>query len=376
MIKHNGNQITVQIFGLVTLISTLFTFFSAEVIICFLFYWIGTKEQSEFYMTLLYAALPVCLLFSLCSGFIVSCLTCSIKNGLIQTTEFINHVSENSYPPPLAVFGTKELDDLIQASNHLSVEIKSNLSNYKDAIDAFIHEIKTPLTSIIGYSEILKNSADINSKDRDHVNYITTESQRLNILTRKIIYFLSVDKQRIQWSLLDINNILESAVLSTRSRARISDVTVEFTAIDHSYLYGDEELFITCIVNILENGIKASSCSSKIFLHYETVNHAVCRLTITDFGKGIPKSELNKIFQPFYMLHKGSGGLDNGLGLGLAICNSIATAHHCSISVSSETGKGTTVELKFPYDEYLQLYSKDHLAKEEDSILYILPSQP
>ena len=327
-------------------------------------------------MALFYASLPICLFFSAGLGFIMSCFSTVLKNGLLQTASFLNHVSENSYPPSLIPCGPKELDDLYEASNHLSSEIKSSLSNYKEAIDAFIHEIKTPLTAIIGYSEILKQSENISSGDRDCVEYITTESQRLNMLTRKIIYFLSVDKQKIEWSLLDINVIMESAILSTRSRARINNISVEYKAVAGAYLYGDEELFITCLVNILENAIKASSYGSKVILHMETEQYAVSSLSIRDFGKGIPKSELPKIFQPFYMMHKGSGELDNGLGLGLAICNSIANAHHCGISVSSEVGEGTTVTLSLPVEEYRKRFAKEHPAGEEDSTLYILPSQP
>lgn len=327
-------------------------------------------------MALLYLSLPICLALSMCLGFIMSCFSSILKNGLIQTTEFLNHISEDSYPPPLVPCGPKELDDLFETSNHLSKEIKSSLSNYKDAIDAFIHEIKTPLTVIIGYSEMLRQSDNINREDMDSVEYIATESQRLNMLTRKIIYFLSVDKQKIQWALLDINTIVESAILSTRSRARINNISVEYKPLPDAYLYGDEELLITCLVNILENAIKASTYGSKILIHVKTELNAVSCLSIQDFGKGIPKSELTKIFQPFYMLHKGSGGLDNGLGLGLAICNSIANAHHCHISVSSEAGSGTTVELNLPAAEYQQMYVKGHLDTAEGPTLYILPSQP
>lgn len=326
-------------------------------------------------MTSLYVSLPICLAISMCAGFIMSCLSTVLKNGLIQTSEFLNYVSENSYPPPLMPCGPKELDELFEASNHLSDEIKSNLSNYKDAIDAFIHEIKTPLTAIIGYSEMIKNSNNISPEDMDSVEYITTESQRLNILTRKIIYFLSIDKQKTQWSKLDINAIIESAILSTRSRARINNISVEYNTITDSYMYGDEELLITCIVNILENAIKASSYGSKVIIHARTELNAVSQLSIQDFGKGIPKNELTKIFQPFYMLHKGSG-IDNGLGLGLAICNSIANAHHSSITVTSEVGSGTTVEIKLPVDEYQQRFTREHAAEDKDSTLYILPSQP
>lgn len=338
--------------------------------------WRNTGDLMKSTMALLYLALPVCLIFSLCLGLVTSYFVCIFKESLVQTTSFIRHVAENSYPPPLTPCGTAELDELMEAANHLSTEIKSNLSNYKEAIDAFIHEIKTPLTSIIGYSEMLKVSGSIRPEDRDYAEYIAKESQRLNMLTRKIIYFLSVDKQKIDWNYLALDSILEAAVLSTRARARISDISVEYTADSCAYLYGDEELLITCIVNILENAIKASSYGSRVLIHFETNRNAVTRLTVQDFGKGIPKSEISKIFQPFYMLHKGTGSIDNSLGLGLAICSSIAVAHHCHISVSSEVSSGTSVELTLPANEYLQMYTRDHPTEDHQSTLYILPSQP
>lgn len=328
--------------------------------------------------TLLFAYLliPICVIFSALLGILFAYMITFWRSDLAQVTSFLNCVSGNSYPSPLSPCGTDELDSLVDAANHLSSEVQHSLTNYKDAIDAFIHEVKTPLTSIIGYSELLRGFSDLTPTDQSYLDYIIVESRRLNALTRKIIYFLSVDQQKIDCHRHCPGDIIGAAILSTRSSARLKSIQVVYQPNEIAYLYVDEQLLTTCIVNILENAIKASSHESTVLITLQTEKNAVSEITVQDFGTGIPKSDLNKIFQPFYMLHKSEGPLENGLGLGLAICQSIAEAHGCHISVTSEVQVGTSVKIAFPFAQYQHLHSLEHPEIGNAEPLYILPVHP
>lgn len=106
------------------------------------------------------------------------------------------------------------------------------------------------------------------------------------------------------------------------------NVQVFVTCPEQAYLYGDEELLTTCLVNFLDNAIKASSPGSYVNVMIDTIDNAVSHIHIRDRGTGIAPDELNKVFQPFYMLRKNKDPLVDGLGLGLAVCQSVSRAHH------------------------------------------------
>ena len=106
--------------------------------------------------------------------------------------------------------------------------------------------------------------------------------------------------------------------------------------------YVDVDLMTDALINLVDNGIKASDEGSKIILKAESK-----KITVTDFGKGIPKAEQDKILEPFYMIDKSRSRRSGGVGLGLALTATIIKKHNCKLVIESEVGKGTSMNLQF-----------------------------
>lgn len=323
----------------------------------------------------IYYSLAIIIIISLIFGFLFSIFTSVITMNLNEIAQYLKQLSNNSYPAKLNIGTTEEIIELSQSVNILSNEIQVNLNNYKDSIDSFIHEIKTPLTSIVGYAELLEKSQNFTADESEKVSYILTESKRLSSLTHKLIYFQAMDKKKITFKKILLENLLEDILLSTRARARLKNITISMPESSEIYLYGDRELLTTLLVNVLDNAIKASNYSSRIIISITSISKALSALSIQDFGSGIPKNELNKIFQPFYMLKGNMGNYKTGLGLGLSICQTIATAHHAQILLESNLGEGTSVNIIFPFSEYKDKLLAENTNSDED-ILYTFPILP
>mgnify|MGYP000339514419 FL=1 len=114
----------------------------------------------------------------------------------------------------------------------------------------------------------------------------------------------------------------------------------------------DKELFEVLLTNIIDNSIKASTENSVIDIngYYKNNNYI---LKLTDYGIGIPKEDLDKIIEPFYMVDKARTRKNNGIGLGLSICNEICNLHDISLSIESKLNMGTSIILEFNKENYL-----------------------
>lgn len=310
----------------------------------------------------------LCGILSVVSAFIMLTASLIITVPIKKINEAVKIVSNNYYAYRLPVTGTDELNELSGNFNIMCGAIENNIRNYKFAIDNFIHEVKTPLTSIIGYADMLK-SYDCTGECREEaVDYILMQARRLNSLVKKIMGFLIVESRQVEKKRVCLDEVVNMACISIQTQAEIRDIRIEYRNRPDAYMYGDEELLATLLVNLLDNSVKASGEHSRIIVDAVTREGAVEEISVRDFGIGIPEEELDRLTEPFYMVDKSRSRSQNGIGLGLSICQSIIQAHDGRIGISSVLGEGTIIRLHFPYEEYLYLsQAQDELFEKSDA---------
>ena len=309
----------------------------------------------------------LCGILSAVSALIMVTASLIITVPIKKINEAVKIVSDDYYAYRLPVTGTDELNELSANFNVMCEAIENNIRNYKFAIDNFIHEVKTPLTSIIGYADMLK-SYDCTGECREEaVDYILTQSRRLNSLVKKIMGFLVIESKQVEKKFVRLDEVVNMACISIRVQAEMKDLRIEYQNRPEAYMYGDEELLATLLVNLLDNSIKASGEHSQILIGAVLREDAVEELSVLDFGMGIPEEELDKLTEPFYMVDKSRSRSQNGIGLGLSICKSIIQAHNGRMEFSSTPGEGTTVRVHFPYEDYQYLrQAQDELFEKAD----------
>lgn len=297
----------------------------------------------------------LCTILSAASAFIMLTASLIITVPIKKINEAVKIVADNYYAYRLPVTGTDELNELSGNFNLMCEAIENNVKNYKFAIDNFIHEVKTPLTSIIGYAEMLKSYECTGECREEAVDYILMQSRRLNSLVKKIMGFLVVESRQVEKKYVLLDEVVFMAVISVKAQAEMKDIQIEYGDRPGAYMYGDEELLATLLVNLLDNGIKASGEHSRIIIDAVLKDGAVEEISVRDFGIGIPAEELDKLTEPFYMVDKSRSRSQNGIGLGLSICKSIIQAHDGKIEITSTLGEGTAIHVHFPYSDYQYL---------------------
>lgn len=223
----------------------------------------------------------------------------------------------------------------------------SNLENVaarrEEFIGSFAHELKTPLTAIIGYADMLR-SKDMNPKSRfTAAGYIFSEGKRLEALSLKLMDIIVAGNQEFTPKKFEVGYFLRSIAAVT-----VPSLSGEGITLDMRWEPGEIEvepdLFKTLMINLVDNARKASHKGSVIEM-FGKVEDGGYALYVRDHGRGMPKEELTKITEPFYMIDKSRSRAQNGAGLGLALCQRIAELHATRLEYESEEGRGTTVRI-------------------------------
>ena len=229
-----------------------------------------------------------------------------------------------------------ELERSIENLEHLA-------ARREEFIGSFAHELKTPLTAIIGYADMLR-SKDMNPKSRfTAAGYIFSEGKRLEALSLKLMDIIVAGRQSFEKRRYDAGYFCrEVAAVVTPSLT--GDGLVLDIHTDPGEVSVEPDLFKTLLINLVDNARKASHKGQHVELigKREADGYA---FYVRDYGRGMKAEELGKITEPFYMIDKSRSRAQNGAGLGLALCQRIAELHETQLEYTSAPGEGTTVRV-------------------------------
>ncbi len=225
----------------------------------------------------------------------------------------------------------------------------ARLFEQSDWISEIIHEIRTPLTAILSYADLLQRT-DIDETARTKfATIIQQETERVNRLATAFLDLARLESGRIQMSRdpLDMSEVIHLAADVIRPTAEENDRQLKVNITDElPKTTGDAQRIHQVLLNLLSNAVKYSDPGDTVTLNtYVTQNHIV--VSVTDTGPGIPKDQISKLFQKFSRL-PGSEHKAPGTGLGLVVARQIVEAHQGSIEVESEVNKGTTFRFTLP----------------------------
>ena len=209
-------------------------------------------------------------------------------------------------------------------------------------IRSLAHEIRNPLTNIILSSEQLKDEIGIKEYDF-YFEIINRNSKRINQLLTDL--FNSSNPAGVSKSSCDINEVVENAIALAKDRIQLKEIEIERDLTNIKYqVFIDRDQIEIALLNIIINGIEAMPEKGGLLKIKTNVIENVFEIIIEDNGKGVPKENLERLFEPYFTSKQ------NGLGLGLASSQTIIQLHHGSIDVESELGKGTKFIIHLDYD--------------------------
>lgn len=219
----------------------------------------------------------------------------------------------------------------------------------EDFTAAFAHELKTPLTSIIGYSDMLSTMHLSEAEINEAAYYIFTQGKRLERLSHKLLELVSVDRQQFARTEIQAKELEENLKITMRPIMEQKGINSKFS-MEKGKLYGDKDLILSLLYNLLDNAIKAVQPGGFILLKGVRQKDGY-EIKVVDNGRGIPREEISRITEAFYMVDKSRARKEGGAGIGMALCQKIISLHEGSLSVDSGQGEGTVMVVFFPGKE-------------------------
>ncbi len=265
-----------------------------------------------------------------------------------QTRRLIKPINELDLEHPLENDVYPELEPLLIAMDQQNKE-KEAVSNMRKEFSANVsHELKTPLTSISGYAEIMKNGMVRPADIQLFSERIYKEARRLITLVEDIIKLSKLDEESVELEKQEVNlyELTREVVSRLAPQAAQKNIRMELTGEPVKY-NGIRQILDEMIYNICENAIKYNNDNGRVSIWVgDTLEGA--KISVSDTGIGIPKEHQERIFERFYRVDKSHSKERGGTGLGLSIVKHGAILHGAKVIVDSEPGKGTRMEIHFP----------------------------
>lgn len=233
----------------------------------------------------------------------------------------------------------------------LELEKTKEISELKSYFVASVsHDLKTPLSAIKIFTELLQNDKISKDKSKEYLDIINGETDRLKRMIENVLDYSKIEKGLKQYSFkkININESAEEVLSRMNYELNMKKFKVDKCLESHPlYISADPDAVNSVLENLISNSIKYSEKNRQLSITTKQ-NNGDAEIIIEDSGKGISPDNLSHIFEAFYREASAESSNVKGAGLGLSIVKNIVNAHHGKIELNSKEGKGTTFKIKFP----------------------------
>ena len=222
-----------------------------------------------------------------------------------------------------------------------------NERNRRQFTDNVTHELKTPLTSIIGYSQLITNDIARREDVKRFVGIIEQNAENLMEMINDIMRISSLESMEgLNKVVLQLDEVVNRTVNQEKLNADAENISIN-TSVETVRIYADESQMYQLVNNLVSNAIKYNKPGGRVDVSLSK-SDGYAMLTVADTGIGIPEERIDKIFERFYVVDKSRNKKISSTGLGLSIVKHIVKAHDGTVSVKSQKGAGTEFTVKLP----------------------------
>lgn len=305
------------------------------------------KVLQQYYQRCFYVAMGAAIL-------LILGLSIFLTNPLKKMTSVADQIADGCYHERLQVKGKDELGELAESFNRMAEEVEKAIYDLseearrkEDFVTNFAHELKTPLTSVIGYADRIYQKELPREEVKKAAWYIWNEGMRLEALSLKLMDLTNLNRQEFVCFLLPAKELLQDVTEGMAEVLSEKDIDILYEA-EEAYIKVDYDLMKTLLLNLIDNAAKAES--RKILIVGKRCGQTY-HIVVSDDGKGIPKQELSRITEAFYMVDKARSRKQHGAGIGLALVKRIVEMHEGELLIQSEEHAGTKVMVSLPMEE-------------------------
>ena len=268
-----------------------------------------------------------------------------------QLSKITSEIAKGSYDKRVLVNSSDELGELAYNFNCMADSVENTMLSLKrtaedkqEFIDDLAHEMKTPITSILGYAEYLKNANSSKENQIIALEYLYDSMIRLQNLSTELLKLTSLREEKIEFREINISDLFDDLQVTMQPIFQKRNMKL-VTEVDTEYILGDETLLLSLLINLVENAARASKEDDSVTVRAYYNNVPV--IEVKDNGIGMKQEEIEKITAPFYRIDKSRSRKFGGAGLGMSIVSQIAILHNAELKIKSEENVGTVVRIIF-----------------------------
>lgn len=284
---------------------------------------------------------------------VLAVMVFTVYRPLGRITEGARQFASGNLSHKIEVRSSDEIGYLSDTLNFMAGELKKNNDYQKKFISNISHDLRSPLTSIKGFSEAMIDGTIPPELHARYLEIISGETDRLVNLTKSVLTLNSNDQDKVilHEEAFDINEMLRTTAAVFEGSCRKKLIMIRLVLEDGiPRVYADRERIEQVVYNLLDNAIKFSDKGGEIKLE-TSMKHGKCHVSVKDHGCGIPSASLSSIWDRFYKADPSRGKDRTGTGLGLSIAREIIKAHGQTISVVSTEGVGTEFTFTLPLNK-------------------------
>ncbi|MBQ8281810.1 MAG: HAMP domain-containing histidine kinase [Lachnospiraceae bacterium] len=244
---------------------------------------------------------------------------------------------------------SRNFDDMADKLQENINTLEEDMERQESFMGAFAHELKTPMTSIIGYADLLRQGGLSEQDTISSANYIFSEGKRLEKLSFKLLDLLLMEKDEPEMKEVSLSSLLSYIRRSLTPVMKKKKIKL-ICKCEKINVYLEPDLVKSLLYNLVDNASKAVNEGGFIVITGKAIEGG-CRIQVVDNGRGMEAEELSRITEAFYRVDKSRSRKQGGAGLGLALCRKIVELHNGTLKFESIPGKGTSA--------VVELYSKE-----------------
>lgn len=244
--------------------------------------------------------------------------------------------------------GMGPFSELVASVNDMALELSKMEKMKQEFISNVSHEIQSPLTSIRGFAQALRNN-QLSSENRIHyLNIIEAESMRLSKLSDNLLRLASLEADTVKFEpkVYRLDKQLRRIILACEPQWMDKNINMD-VSLEEIEIIADEDIMNQVWSNLIHNGIKFTSEGGSVRVELHQLGELI-EFKISDTGIGITEEDQNYVFERFFKADKSRKPSIKGSGLGLSIVKKIVDMHHGTISIQSKLGAGTTFTVSLP----------------------------
>ena len=299
------------------------------------------RQMTRSFVQIYFVTLGISMVFILV-------LSAILTNPIKKMSKTAALIAQGRYGQRLRLFAGDEIGELAKSFNLMADAVEEkmealveNARQKEDFVGNFAHELKTPLTSVIGYADMIYQKKLPPAQVKDAAWYILNEGLRLEALSIKLMDLIVLNRQDFVLETMDTGALF--ADISGSLAPMLADKNVSlFMDMDPAYIKVEYDLFKTLMFNLIDNAVKAGCKKVEIGGRQTKTGYTI---TVADNGRGMPQAELARITEAFYTVDKSRSRRQHGAGIGLSLVAKIADIHGGVLSFNSCENVGTVVKI-------------------------------